>query len=499
MRHLFAIGSGILLGLAVGHSQSLNIATWMVELPETNSTNRASSYEPVLRRVAGVLKPLNADILLLHGIPDRATAKQLTAILRPRVYHTAAFSTYRKNNQSQELVEPPVTILSRKLPVSARSTEWKATGQIDCPGGFTVAIFQFGGTNSLFLYTVQFPKVLPGMTPQQEASIPRKRELSARYLVSHANWLTETSTNAARYVYMATDLEMDAATATNDPVLPVLTSNGFKASGGSRTLVASTALSSTGWPPVGGLVSAFIRGADFPGDPESVSRKTFFAPVALVEMELSPSAAQTAPASSASTGTASDSLSPSGGLVGTPDRSLWLFGAGAVLVLGFVVLILRTRRGYQAVPLPALDQTRAEMELPAPGRVALHERTDGPIQLVQRPVRSRAPEGGGAHADERDAAEEAEPAAKGSFLHLLRERMVRWLAAERSQLLSSHHAGAEQVLELEERLTRIQNQFEARLRAREQRVSELEAELMTKEKAIGELEQALANRGQRSS
>ena len=498
MRHLFAIGSGILLGLAVGHSQSLNIATWMVELPETNSTNRASSYEPVLRRVAGVLKPLNADILLLHGIPDRATAKQLTGILRPRVYHTAAFSTYRKNNQSQELVEPPVTILSRKLPVSARSTEWKATGQIDCPGGFSVAIFHFGGTNSLFLYTVQFPKVLPGMTPQQEESIPRKRELSARYLVSHANWLTETSTNAARYVYMATDLEMDAATSTNDPVLTVLTSNGFKPSGGSRTLVASTALSSTGWPPVGGLVSAFIRGADFPGDPESISRKTFFAPVALVEMELSPSA-QTAPASIASTGTASDSLATDARLGGTPDRSLWLFGAGAVLVLGFVVLILRTRRGYQTVPLPALDQTRAEVELPAPGRVALHERTDGPIQLVQRPVRSRASEGGGTHADEREAAEEAEPAAKGSFLHLLRERMVRWLAAERSQLLSSHHAGAEQVLELEERLTRIQNQFEARLRAREQRVSELEAELMTKEKAIGDLEQALANRGQRSS
>jgi hypothetical protein len=66
-------------------------------------------------------------------------------------------------------------------------------------------------------------------------------------------------------------------------------------------------------------------------------------------------------------------------------------------------------------------------------------------------------------------------------------------------LLSSHHAGAEQVLELEERLTRIQNQFENRLRAREQRVSELEAELMVKERAIGDLEQALANRAPRNS
>ena len=69
---------------------------------------------------------------------------------------------------------------------------------------------------------------------------------------------------------------------------------------------------------------------------------------------------------------------------------------------------------------------------------------------------------------------------------------MRWLAAERSQLLSSHHAGADQVLELEERLTKIQNQFEARLRAREQRISDLEAELMAKERIIADLEQALA-------
>jgi hypothetical protein len=504
MRHFFAIGSGIALGLAVGHSQSLNIATWMVELPETNSTNRASEYEPVLRRVAGVLKPLNADILLLHGIPDRATAKQLSGILRPRVYHNASFSSFRKNAQSQELVEPPVTILSRKQPIAARSTEWRSTGQIDVPGGFSVAIFNFGGSNSVFLYTVQFPKPQPGMTPQQEATIPRKRELSARYLVAHANWLTETSTNSGRFVYMATDLELDAATATNDPVLAVLTSNGFKASGGSRTLVASTALSSTGWPPPGGLVSAFIRGAEFPGDPESISRRTFFAPVALVEMDLNPLAAQNAALASAALGPASTSLPGDGlHLVGNEWRSLWLIVAGAALVLGFLAVLLRARRRSRRESL-ALSAGRPGLDhqLPSSGRVALHEQTEGPIQLVQRPVQSplegsRA-KGGRA---ERET-DEGEPAARSSsvpFLHLLRERLVRWLAAERSQLLSSHHAGAEQVLELEERLTRIQNQFESRLRAREQRVSELEAELMTKERAIGELEQTLANRGQRPS
>jgi hypothetical protein len=506
MRHLFAIGSGILLGLAVGHSQSLNIASWTVELPETNSTNRASEYEPVLRRVAGVLKPLNADILLLHGLPDRATAKQLTGILRPRVYHTAAFSTFRKSSQSQELVEPPVTILSRKQPISARSAEWRSTGQIDAPGGFSVALFNFGGSNAVFLYTVQFPKAQPGMTPEQESTIPRKRELSARYLVAHANWLTQTSTNSGRFVYMATDLELDAATATNDPVLAVLTSNGFKASGGSRTLVASTALSSTGWPPPGALVSAFIRGAEFPGDPESISRRTFFAPVALVEMDLNPLIGQTTPVAAAVPGPDSSSLDS---LHSSADetRSLWLIGTGAALILGFFVLLLRARRRSrrESIALSSLAEGRTgqDHQLPASGRPALHERIDSPIHLVQRPVPSRV-DGSREHAGRPGPeADETEPAAARAsswpFLHLLRERLVRWLAAERSQLLSSHHAGAEQVLELEERLTRIQNQFENRLRAREQRVSELEAELMVKERAIGDLEQALANRAPRNS
>ena len=503
MRHFFAIGSGILLGLAVGRSQSLNIATWMVELPETNSTNRATEYEPVLRRVGGVLKPLNADILLLHGIPDRATAKQLSGILRPRVYHNAAFSSFRKNSQSQEIVEPPIAILSRKQPVSARSTEWRATGQIDCPGGFSVAIFHFGGTNSLFLYTVQFPKVTPGMTPQQEAAIPRKRELSARYLISHVNWLSETSTNTGRFVYMATDLELDSATATNDPVLAVLTANGFKPSGGSRTLVTSTALSSTGWPPPGGLVSAFIRGADFPGDPESISRKTFFAPVALVEMELTPSLAQIPPA------TAAASFAGGTRIIAADSNSLWIGGALALLVVVMLFVGLKKRaHRREGLALAAVTDGRVGLgvgdghQIAASGRMAIHERTEGPIQLVQRPVRSRVD----GVMDEAEASsdgdsDESEPAAKGSswpFLHLLRERLVRWLAAERSQLLSSHHAGAEQVLELEERLTKIQNQFETRLRAREQRVSELEAELMAKEKLIAELEQTLASRGHRN-
>lgn len=515
MRQLIAIGTGVMLGLAAGRSQSLNIATWMVELPDANPTNRAAEFDPVLRRTAGVLKPLNADIVLLHGLPDRAAARQLIGFLRPRVYHNPLHSAFRRNTQSPEIVEPPITLLSRKLPAASRTMEWRATGQIDSPGGFSFAVFHFG-TNTLFLCTAQFPKVTAGMTPQQEASVPRKRELSARYLVAHLNWLTETGTNAARFAYLATDIELDDSAAGNDPALAVLTANGFKAGTGSRTLVASTASSNTGWPPEGALISAFVRGTDFPGDPESISRKTFFAPVALVELDLiappppppPPPPSSVAATSSPNAANAANPANPiaasawselSGWFLARKDPRTLAIGSGiAVAVLAVFALCLRSRRRRTRprVPVgagPALTSGMAS-GLPSSERMFLPRDRSGSFKVLENPGRpsEREGEGPASREHEREHEHDSEPP-KGTFFHLLRERLVRWLADERSQLLSSHHAGARQVLELEERLTKIQNQFESRLRAREQRISELEAELMAKEKLVTGLDQASAH------
>jgi hypothetical protein len=520
----------------------LNIGTWTLELPEVaaGSTNRAAELEPALKKVAGVLKPLNADILILHGVPDRNVAKQLTGLLRPRVYQNPIYSQFRRGPQNPEIVDPPITVLSRKQPASSRSIEWRATGAIDSPGGFSFATFHYG-TNTLFLYTVQFPKVLPGMTPQQEASVPRKRELGARYLVSHLNWLVETSTNAASFAYLASDLELDGAGATNEPALAVLKAGGFKASTGGRSLVASAALAATGWPPEGAMVSAFLRGAEFPGDPESISRKSFFAPVALLEVDLESPARPVASLAGAASGLtnagAVAAVGGSGAKESSPgtartrsvvswadDQALMIGMAGAVVILGALAVYWRSRSRSALMALVpvsprgglgnAVAGELSSGSAPA-GRMALPEQgSAGRFRVVERqesPGMGSADGGmgadfaevasggfgaGGGAGSGPGAGAGAGPGAGGPgkasqwpFLHLLRERLVRWLAAERSQLLSSHHAGAEQVLELEERLTRIQNQFESRLRAREQRIGELEAELMAKEKRIGDLEQ----------
>jgi hypothetical protein len=67
---------------------------------------------------------------------------------------------------------------------------------------------------------------------------------------------------------------------------------------------------------------------------------------------------------------------------------------------------------------------------------------------------------------------------------LMREKLFVWLSSQRSRLLDSHETGTRQVLSLEERLERIQGQFQQRLIAQEERIAELEKEIQTKEKII---------------
>ncbi len=538
MRRFLSILAVCLLALTAVHSQSLNIATWVVELPDSNTTNRAAEHEPFLQRAAAVLKPLNPDIIVLHGFPGRTATKQLSDLLRPRVYHNPIYSSFRKDPPSTEQLDPAITVLTKRVASHTKTIDWRSTGRLDIPGGFSFAVFPLG-TNLFVFYTVQFPKVVAGMPRDRVADIPRRRELCARYIVSHQSWLFEAATNSGKFAYLATDLEMDPASATNDPALAILTANGFKPCSGNRTMVASAALSSTGWPPDGSLTSAFLKGTEFPSDPQSVEQKGFFAPVALIELDLKSPAKPPAVVASASPvgrpaattnaaavpptpppvlATARDTAHDS--LVSWTDNRTLVLGAGtlALVIAGFLWIGLR-RQPLASPPIVPAGSIGAGTVRTTVARTATRvtetRRFGGPFQVLEHPAMNIDPDedlDAGSDADDPTRARararaargrpspQVDPQPKGSnwtFIQLLRERMVRWLAAERSQLLSSHHAGAEQVLELEERLTRIQNQFETRLRAREQRVTELEAELIAKEKMMADLESALASKAPR--
>ena len=78
------------------------------------------------------------------------------------------------------------------------------------------------------------------------------------------------------------------------------------------------------------------------------------------------------------------------------------------------------------------------------------------------------------------------------LVRLMREKLFQRLSSQRAQLLDSQLNGTMAVLELEERLEKVQGQFATRLAAREQRIAELEAELAAKEQIVRELIKAQA-------
>ncbi len=598
MRRVLSILLLTLSSVVAAPAQSLTVATWLVELPDAPPTNSAAAFAPYLERAAAVLKPLNADVILLHGIPSRSTTKQLSDLLKPASYLNPIFSSFLKDSPSTRTVSPVLTVLSKHAPPYSRTVAWRETGRLDIPGGFSFCIIQ-QPVEVLMFYTVQFPRVASWMTREMAASIPRRRELCARYIVAHQRWLFDSATHEHKAAYLATDLEVDQPGGTNDPACAVLLANGFKLAPGNRTLSASTAQSSTGWPAEGSLVSAFYKGAVTVGEPQSVEQRGFFAPVALVELGLkSPgstptnrpvavaaarppvkpagkpaagtngSPASSSPAVAQAVGTpapakatnGTNGLAPAlaaGGSAGKPPtnrvglaaaagpttppaqpadarrtertdraesdkssrfdpRSLAVGAGVALVVLGAGIWALRRRRPLPEppiVPAGTLGAGTPRPSGPVTARLVTMERArmGGPFQVLEHPAGGVEPDEGAGrggmeeeigHMRGRAARPPEDGGGRGPnppFFQLLRERLVRWLAAERSQLLSSHHAGAEQVLELEERLTRIQNQFETRLRARDQRVVELEAELVAKEKMLVDLERALSRQLKRQS
>jgi len=83
--------------------------------------------------------------------------------------------------------------------------------------------------------------------------------------------------------------------------------------------------------------------------------------------------------------------------------------------------------------------------------------------------------------------EHADPVRAGLLAHLrglMREKLFAWLSQQRHQLIDSHEAGTKQVLGLEERLEKIQEQFQDRLISQEERIAELDREVQAKDKVI---------------
>ncbi len=395
-----------------------------------------------LAQCAETFRTASADVLVLGGLPNRAFATRLAATLKPAGYQLALFATLPGGGTNKET---STTILSKRQPFAARSAEWRAAGQVELPGGFAFVGFR-SGTNTFCLYVAD----LPGAGVAAAGSIEaRQREVAAQYLAHHLHWLNTTLSNQAAAFAVIGDLAMEPGGARLESAGRMLQQTGF----GAWLAPQLPDAQFTGAVSPHSLLLA--RNVSLLAAPALLSQQTLRQPVCVYELgQVSRITGQPV---------AAVALKPGGNGSKPAGIVLWVW-MGAILGVSVVTLgIWFVARRIR----PASEIFRAR----------------DASQLVLDVDPDSFPSSGG-------EAESASQVREGLFQHLrvlLRERVVTWLAAQRGRLLASHDQGTKQVAAIEERLLRVQGQFQEQLQTRDQRILELEREIQAREALIRKL------------
>jgi hypothetical protein len=506
MRRSFALWALALLFALQGWAQPLRVVSWQVD-DFGEPAAKATATEPDVKRlrlVAAALKPMEADIILLHGLPDKNSAKRVASSLKPGVYHVVNHHTFRRAGPNSPLAGAPLTILAKKQPLGSRPLEWRSSGQIEAAGGFIWATFPHG-TNTVCLYAAHLPLPPASMntlsnklTEAQVQQHLRNREYSAQYLIHHSSWLGSTVTNAIASVLFAGDFIADPMLAPGDATLRVLEQAAFRTvtSANKRAAKAPSAVPD---------ITIFARNADFAGTPLSgnIGKAFAFAPLTWDLVVRAPEVKAAEPKPQAIAALTPPAPSP------TAARRSWDPSHYIWLVVGLILIALVCVVGFQwlawnrwahsltpakqpALPPIGDGQAARPVSLSAPrSAAALSAPEPAVLPTASWPDRTETHLVKG-----EQAPTAARPEIKSHLLGLLREKVVVWLSSQRSHLLHSQENGTAQVIELEERLEKIQGQFQDRLLAREQRISELETEVAAKDRMIHDL---IRTRGQASA
>lgn len=467
-------------------AQSLRIVTWDLDGIGTAPSSEAALQR--LRLAATHLKPLEAEVIVLHGLADVQVARNLTSLLKRSTYHVAHHSVFKTGGSDSTSFGPSITILSRRPAFMARSMEWRSTGQIDLPGGFVVAGFS-SGANAFYLYAAHLPDNVSGAVDQ---AVARKRELSAQYLAHHANWLARNLTNRIASFLITGDFIADFKSVRAEGAVRILQQAGFKSARPGlppRRRVSPTNDRLTSQPM---LTALLTRNAEFAGAPQALARKPFDQP--MVAYDLTPPAPFPSPASVAAVPVSG--LSAKVTTIEPRTALIWTGGLAASLIAILITVRLVRRRTSNGSAFRHHAEEPMVLDLSAFASASnqfndSHQTAEGGSGSAYNESHAEAAvwQTRALRAEKR--ANQATAVVRSGLMQqlrrLMRERLIAWLTSQRGQLLTSHEVGTQQMLELEERLQRIQGQFQESLQTREQRIAELEEEILAKERIIRDL------------
>lgn len=480
-------------------AETIQVTAWNLQEPlgDSPQSSALATAERRIQEAAATLQKLDPDVILLQQVRDWQMCEQLAQALKPADYNVLVCSSFR-DPRTEGASPEQVAILSKRRAYFSWSQPWRQQGNAAIPGGFAFAAIQIGKQKVGF-FSVQLDDGLARAVTGRQRSASTEARVAfirqwAEQLESFRNWTanrieavvvaggfaTTTSLSKARGAPSSRDLEAAATACLGAP------------------LERPLALPVPGDPP--DSVPDSIRLAVNAESPPAV---IFAHSPATYILEFSP----VGPAGSSIV--RADAPPPQQSQLDhqTTGRLLQLSLAAmlaAIIALAVAVWALTKRRPALGLPPPrtliavSVDDGR---RLPLPDAVVVTPRSvtgSGPndgLALAGPIVRLEAP----AHAEVWQqralAAEQRVEQANAMMRHGLITNLSRWLKAkllrrlisDRAGLLRAQEAAAQKVLDVDDRLTRVELQIQQQNQAYQRRIEELTRQLIAAREESREL------------
>ena len=167
----------------------VRITTWNLEWFPNGSAHDATPEVQAQRigAAADVLRPINADIILLQEVRDYEACARLGEAIAPGTYHVAICSAFKEPFQSG-LGKQQVAILSKYQAQAAWGERWKSMNGVDPPRGFAFAWFKIG-SDDIGVYSVHLKSnlITHGDREAETAKNIQKREIAITQLLAHVH------------------------------------------------------------------------------------------------------------------------------------------------------------------------------------------------------------------------------------------------------------------------------------------------------------------------
>lgn len=535
LRRLSAGGiAGLVLALFIlGPSclaDTIRVTTWNLESAAAPATNQSR-----VQQAAAELKKLNPDVILLQEVSDWQMCDRLAQALKPAAYKVLICSSFRAPGTGT-LRKQQVAILAKRRAYFCWSEAWRAEGNLALPGGLAFAAVQVG-QQRVGLFSVQADVLSAAETePSQGAARLRAEAESVGQLLEQVASVTNWVANRVQVLVVGGTFDpgvQDALAGQNTP-LQLLEEAGFgDACLGVPAAERETRPGRAGQP---GTTDDYIftQPMGCAGYPRIPSAPAFVHRPVTCDVELDPAKAAEAlasrlaalparespPASQASEVKTEPRLTQAAAaapaLIPTPTVPqpglnlplLVIVVLAGIIALAAVVWAFarRVKALSPATSGPITDQGAGGRDFPssytvvigtrsatqpapgdpraAPPRPLVRIETPGVTQTQAEVLRQRA-----LAAEQR--AERADAVIRNGLIpHLrlwLKQKLVRKLIVDREQLLQAQQAATLKTVEVEERLTRIEQQIQQQISNYQERIETLTRELIVAKEENREL------------